>query len=145
MLTRIGTVVISYLLLFLCIVMVRLMYVGVWHSTLPLHIVNTQIFGIFVKHSIIWYCRYVDHFLLVYQNSPTNIHEALTISSNLTPAMHFTMEEVVNKTNFQDSTISKDDNKIILNIYRKSIRTDIIPNDSCHPTEDKLTAVGYLT
>ena len=34
--------------------------------------------------------------------------------------MHFTMEEEIdNKINFLGITISKDDNKIIFNIYRK--------------------------
>jgi len=42
-------------------------------------------------------------------------------------------EEVGNEISFLDSTISEDDNKIIFNIYRKPIGTDIIiPNDSCH-------------
>jgi hypothetical protein len=48
--------------------------------------------------------------------------------------MHFTMEEVDNRSNFLDTTISSVNNKISFNIYRKPITTDIIiPNDSCHP------------
>ena len=60
--------------------------------------------------------------------------------------MHFTMEEEVdNRINFLDSTISRVDNTISFNIYRKPTATDIIPNDSCHPPEHKLAAIRYLT
>jgi len=61
--------------------------------------------------------------------------------------MHFTMkEEVDNRINFPDITISSVNNKIPFNIYRKPTTTDIIiPNDSCHPPEHKLAAIKYLT
>jgi hypothetical protein len=61
--------------------------------------------------------------------------------------MYFAMkEEVGNKVNFLDITISKDDNWISFNICRKPTANDIIlTNDSCHPPEHKLAAVRYLT
>jgi hypothetical protein len=52
---------------------------------------NTKIFGIHVKHCIIGYFRYVD-------DNATNLHEVLNAFNNLTPTMHFTMEEVQNKS-----------------------------------------------
>jgi hypothetical protein len=54
-------------------------------------------------------------------------------------------EEFENKINFLDITISKDENNIQFNTYRKPSKTDITPNDSCHPPEHKLVAVRYLT
>jgi len=60
--------------------------------------------------------------------------------------MTFTMEEEINNNiNFLDITISKDENMLSFNAHRKSIATDIIiPNDSCHPSEQKLGAIRYL-
>jgi hypothetical protein len=60
--------------------------------------------------------------------------------------MIFTMEEEINNNiHFLDITVSKDENKISFKLYRKSIATDIIiPNDSCHPPEQKPAAVKYL-
>ena len=59
------------------------------------------------------------------------------------PTMKFTMEsEINNKINFLVVTIMKNHDKLTFNIYRKPTTTDsIIPNDSCHPTERKLSAI----
>ena len=59
--------------------------------------------------------------------------------------MTFTMEEVNNRMNFLDITISKIYHKISFNVYRKRTATGIfIPNDSCHSPERKLAAIRYL-
>ena len=48
--------------------------------------------------------------------------------------------------NFLDITIQKTDHKINFNTYRKPTATDtIIPYDSCHPPEQKFSAIRYLT
>jgi hypothetical protein len=53
--------------------------------------------------------------------------------------------EINNSINFLDITISKDENKISFNAYRKPTTTDIIiPNDSYLPPEQKLAAIKYL-
>ena len=55
-------------------------------------------------------------------------------------------EESDNKINFLDITISKEENNISFNTYRKPATTDtIIPSDSCHPLEHKFAAMRYLT
>jgi hypothetical protein len=53
--------------------------------------------------------------------------------------MTFTKEEEINNSvNFLDVTIS-------FNVYRKPTTTGfIIPNDSCHPPEQKQAVVRYL-
>jgi len=106
-----------------------------------------KIFDIPVKHHIIGYFWYVDNTLLVYINNVTNIHDLLDTPNKLIPTMHFTIEEEVdNRINFLDITISRVENKISFNIYRKPTATDIIiPNDSWHPPEHKLAAITYLT
>ena len=60
------------------------------------------------------------------------------------PTTKFTMEEEKNnKINFLDITISKEENNISFNIYRKPTAADtVIPGDSCHPQEYKL--IRYL-
>jgi len=54
-------------------------------------------------------------------------------------------EEINNNINFLDITISKVENKISFNVYRKPTVTDIIISiDSLHPPEQKLAAIRYL-
>jgi len=106
---------------------------------------STKIFDILLKYHIIRYFRYVDDILTVYKNEVMNIQEELDSFNNITPTMPFTMEEEVNnKINLLDITISKVDYKIPFNMYRKPTATDIIPNDSCHPPEQKLAAIRCL-
>jgi hypothetical protein len=53
--------------------------------------------------------------------------------------------ETDNKINFLDLTIKKDSGHFSFKIYRKPTCNDIIiPHDSCHPTEHKLSAIRYL-
>jgi len=55
-----------------------------------------------------------------------------------------TEEEKENKINFLDITISKEENNISFDIYRKPATTDtIIPNESYHPQEHKLAVIRY--
>jgi len=89
----------------------------------------------------------VDDILVVYKNEVTNIQEVLDSFNNITPTITFTMEEEVNnRINLPDITISKVDHKISFkfNVYRKPTATNIIPNDSCHPPEQKLAAITCL-
>ena len=88
----------------------------------------------------------MDDILIVYREELTNIQEVLKVFNNMTPTMTFTMEEEVNNSiNFLDITTYKTNHKISFNIYRKPTATDvIIPNDSCHPPEQKLAAIRYL-
>jgi hypothetical protein len=66
--------------------------------------------------------------------------------NNTVPNLNFTLgQEVENKTNFLDVTVTRNDNGLNFDIYRKPSFTDtIIPNDSCHPREHKLAAIRYL-
>ena len=57
----------------------------------------------------------MDDILIVYKNKVINIQEVLDYFNNTTPTMTFTIEEEVNnRINFLDITISKDDHKISL-------------------------------
>jgi hypothetical protein len=64
----------------------------------------------------------------------------------LKPTINFTIEkEQYESINFLDLTIHRQTNKLQFSIYRKPTQTDIIiPNDSCHPYEHKLSGINYL-
>ena len=107
---------------------------------------NTKIFNVLKKYHLIGYFRYVDNILIVYKYRVTNIQEILKLFKNMSPTKTFTMEEEINNSiNFLDITIYKTDHNISFNIYRKPTATDIIiPNDSCHPPEQRMAANRYL-
>jgi hypothetical protein len=60
--------------------------------------------------------------------------------------MKFTLEEEKeNKINFLDITITKENNNLSFDIFRKPKTTHIIiPNVSCHPREQTLAAIRYF-
>ena len=90
--------------------------------------------------------RYVDDILLVYEDNLTNIEEVFNLFNNITPGLAFTLEqEQDGKLNFLDLTITKDKSELTFGIFRKPTTTDtIIPNDSCHPLEQKMAAIRYF-
>ena len=107
---------------------------------------NTKIYDILRHSKVQGYFRYVDDILLVYEDNLTNIEEVLNLFNNITPGLTFTLErEQDGKLNFLDLTISKDKNELSFGIFRKPTTTDtIIPNDSCHPLEQKMAAIRYF-
>jgi hypothetical protein len=109
------------------------------------HIENRIISDILLKYNIVGYFRYVDDILIVYNKDKTNLYDVFNVLNNILPTMKFTIEEEKeNKINFLDITISKKKD-ISFEIYSKPTATDtIIPNDFCHPHEDKLAAIKYL-
>jgi aspartyl-tRNA synthetase len=76
----------------------------------------------------------------------TDINQVLKEFNSATPSLQFTMEEETdNGIHFLDLTIKKNNEHFEFEIYRKPTCTDIIiPQDSCHPTEHKTSAIRYL-
>jgi len=109
------------------------------------HLENTRIFNILRNSGIEGYFRYVDDILLIYNKNRRDIGE-IVHSNDLTPSLNFTLErEVDNKLNFLDISIIKTADRISSDIYRKPATSDvIIPNDSCHPQEQKMAAIRYF-
>ena len=60
--------------------------------------------------------------------------------------MKFSLEvETNNRLNYLDLTLTKNQNGISHDIYRKPTTTDtIIPMDSCHPLEQKMATIRYF-
>jgi hypothetical protein len=96
---------------------------------------NTTIYDLLIKHQVEGYLRYVDDILVLYREDKTNIHEMLEDFNNMAPTMKCTLEkEQNNRINFLDITITKSQDGLSFEIYRKPTTTGIIvPNDSCHP------------
>jgi hypothetical protein len=110
------------------------------------YIEHNLIVNILQKHKIVGYFRYVDDILLVYNNENTEINQVLDDFNTVVPTIQFTIENETNNTiNFLDITIKRNIDKLDFDIYRKPTCTDlIIPQDSNHPNEQKLSAIRFL-
>jgi len=83
---------------------------------------------------------------IIYNETITDVERVLNSFNDITPSLTFTLEQEKEKLNFLDISIIKATDKISFDIYRKQTTSDIIiPNDSCHPTEQKLAAIRYFT
>jgi hypothetical protein len=107
---------------------------------------HTAIFDALLQHIIIGYCIYVDAILLVYDTRHTDINNAFSHFNTINRGIQFKLEQEQNNSmHFLDLTITRTDNKFQLKIYRKPTTTDaIIPADSCHPDEHKMSDIRYL-
>jgi hypothetical protein len=107
---------------------------------------NNVIYNILKTHNIKGYFQYVDDILIIYNTIESNIYEVLNEFNQITPKLKFTMEEETDRRlSFLDITIQRGQHHITTNIYRKPTTTDsVIPNDSCHPKEQKMAAIQYL-
>jgi hypothetical protein len=106
---------------------------------------NTKIFYILRISRIEGCYRYVDDILTVYNENYTDIEEVHKLFNNITPGLKFTLEqEKDKKLNFLDLTISRTENRLSFNTFRKQTTTyTIIPRDPCHPLEHKMAAMRY--
>jgi len=89
----------------------------------------------------------VDDILIVYNENFTDINEIHSMFNSTSPDLNFTLEQEQNNAlNFLDLTIKKTSKKLVFDIYRKHTTSDnIILNDSCHPSEQKLAAIRFFT
>jgi hypothetical protein len=100
---------------------------------------NTKVYDILCNLRVEGYFRYADDVLIVYNENSTNIENILESFNNITPSLHFTIERQKDKKlNFLDLTIERATEKLSFSINRKPTTSDsIIPNDPCHPPEQK--------
>jgi hypothetical protein len=96
---------------------------------------NTTIYDLLIKHQVEGYLRYFDDILVMYREDKTNVHEMLEDFNNLVPTMKFTLEkEQNNRIGFLGITVTKSQDGLSFEIYRKPTTTDIIIlNDSYYP------------
>ena len=107
---------------------------------------NTMIYDVLQKSKVEGYFRYVDDILIVYNENLTDTNEIHNRFNSISPDLNFTLElEQDDALNFLDLTTKKTETKMIYDRYRKPTTSDnIIPNDSCHPSEQKLAAIWYF-
>jgi hypothetical protein len=107
---------------------------------------NTTIYDILFSHNIVAYFRYVDDILVIYNDTDTNLKNVLNLFNNLSPKLKFTVEtEIDRKLNYLDLSITRNQDNLKFNIYRKPTTTDnVIPNDSCHPNVQKLASFRHF-
>jgi hypothetical protein len=88
------------------------------------------------KYKILYYCRYIDEILILYNEEKSNIISILNEFNNIFPSLDFMCEmEDNNSPNFLDITIN---HNLAFNIFRKPSASDTIINyHSCHPPEQK--------
>jgi hypothetical protein len=111
------------------------------------HLEHKQLYPILTRHQTMGHFRYVDDILMIYNKNKTNIHEIQAEFNKKATSIKFTIkEEYHNSINFLDITIYRKRTKLELGIYRKPTQTDTIKrNDSCHPYEQKIASISYLT
>jgi hypothetical protein len=107
---------------------------------------HTTIYDILTQHNVAGYFRYVDDILLVYDENTTDIHKVHETFNHINPTIKFSLEtENDCNINFLDISINNRGNQLTFNIYRKPTTTDIIiPVDSCHPPEQKYSAIRHM-
>ena len=107
---------------------------------------NTVLYDILIKHKVIGYFRYVDDIIIIHKEEQTYIHCVSNLFKTATPSLSFnTKKEKENSIIFLDIAIYKTNN-LSCQTYRKLTATDhIIPQDSNHPPEHKMSAINYLT
>jgi len=98
------------------------------------------------EYRTLGYFRYVDVLLIIYNEKAANIDNRLSEFNNVLPKLKFISElEENGNINFLDITITKSQDSIETAIYRKPTTTDcIMPHDSCHPTQHKISGIRYL-
>jgi hypothetical protein len=114
-------------------------------ANLDFQLENTKIYNLLLHHTIEGYFHYADD-LIVYNENRTNINDALGCFNKLMPKLKFTLKrEKDHRNNFLDIAIYREYHKLSVDIYRKPTSTNtIIPNNSCHPREHKMAAIGYF-
>ena len=95
---------------------------------------------------IIFYNRYVDDVIIIYDERLTNSNEILNYMDNIHPELHFKVtDEENNNISFLDLLITKENNRLSINIYRKPTATDTtIHYRSNHPMQYKLAAYRFM-
>ena len=98
------------------------------------------------EFNILFYGRYVDDILIIYDNSKNVDNQILNSFNLIHPKIQYTLEtEQNNKINFLDLTIKKINNAIRFSIYRKPTTSKTsIHNSSISPKSHKYANIRFL-
>jgi hypothetical protein len=79
----------------------------------------------FENNNIVFYNRYVDDILIIYDNYKTNADEILVYMNNLHNHLEFKLTKAKNGTiRFLDSSITRDHDELTINIFRIPTTTE---------------------
>jgi hypothetical protein len=96
-------------------------------ETFILYLEYTKITKILNKHQIIYYYRYVDDILILYNTHTANIENTLTEFNIIHPKIKFSIEkETHDKLNYLNLAITNKQNQLTFGICWKPTTTDII-------------------
>jgi hypothetical protein len=119
-------------------------------SSTASEIVLQHIEQLLIKHwletqEILYYKRYVDDILIIYDSAKLNPDQVTDSFNHYNPDLHFTStHETNNCINYLDLTITRAAHSLQLGIYRKPTNTDTTINyNSTHPIQHKLAAYRY--
>jgi hypothetical protein len=106
---------------------------------------------LYIKHwreiqEIVYYKRYVDDILIIFDQHRTNETTITSVMNNINEQFNFKATREINKSiNYLDLTINRNINKIELNLYRKPTSTDItIQHTSNHPRGPQTSSIYVL-
>jgi hypothetical protein len=107
---------------------------------------NTHLKHVLESKHIVFYTRYVDDILMIYNTkytTPETIHQHINKTN---PNLQFTPSHEHNSISFLDLLLIRQPDKIETDIYQKPTTTDTTINyTSNHPNEHKMAAYCYLT
>jgi hypothetical protein len=119
-------------------------------SSTAAEIVLQHIEHLLIKHwletqEILYYKRYVDDILIIYDSAKLDPTQVTDFFNHYNPDLHFTStHENDNCINYLDLTITRATQSLQLGIYRKPTNTDTtISYNSTHPIQHKLAAYRY--
>ena len=98
------------------------------------------------NRSLIYYTRYVDDILIIYDTTKIQYHQTIQQANMLHKNLTFNYTlETNNIINFLDLSILRTNSKFQIDIYRKPTTTDTITHyHSNHPLEHKTAAFRFL-
>ena len=106
---------------------------------------ETRIKQLMENQEIIYYKRYVDDILIIFDHNKINKTTIIDCVNKLDEHLEFKASQEIDRlTNYMDLTIYRNTNTIDLSIYRKPTHADItIQSSSNHPLDYKLAAFSY--
>jgi predicted RND superfamily exporter protein len=84
------------------------------------------------SNKINFYNRYVDDIIIIFDNNHTNANDILNYMNKVHKDLQFkATEEIDNTISFLDLLITRNHNKLLMDIYRKPTTTDTITCPTC--------------
>jgi hypothetical protein len=95
--------------------------------------------------SLVFYKRYVDNILILYDQDKVQHHQIIRTANNIHPNLTFNHTlEINGAINFLDLSINRTETNITIDIYRKPTATSTVIHISNHPQEHKNAAFHFL-